>query len=157
MTPEPQTLNKEPCRWVSYQAPARPFTYTSAQKYLIMQNKPNFPRFCAKNSYLQEKQTQSKPIQTHFQPKYAENKPNQTQFKTTPTCPGQVSAKAGPSSSFRLNIIHQRPVTKMRLITNSLLTNQGFVGIITISALSDRPILRMPQTKARINIVYRYV
>jgi len=58
--------------------------YTSAQKESIMQNKPNFPRFCAKNSYLEEKQTQFKPIQTHFQPKYAQNKPNQTQFKTTP-------------------------------------------------------------------------
>jgi len=39
-----------------------------------MQNKPNFPRFYAKNGYLEEKQTQSKPIQTQF-------KANQTQFK----------------------------------------------------------------------------
>ena len=39
-----------------------------------MQNKANFPRFCAKNGYLEEKQSQfkanSKPI-----------KPNQSQFK----------------------------------------------------------------------------
>ena len=33
----------------------------SAQKESIMQNKPNLPRFCAKNSPLQEKQTQFKP------------------------------------------------------------------------------------------------
>jgi len=48
----------------------------------IMQNKPNFPRFCAKNSLLEEKQTQFKPNRTQFQPTCAENKPNQTQFQT---------------------------------------------------------------------------
>jgi len=49
----------------------RRITYTSAQKESIMQNKPNFPQFCAKNSYLEEKQTHSNPIfrvffLTHF-------------------------------------------------------------------------------------------
>ncbi len=31
---------------------------------LFMQNKPNFPRFCVKNAYSEEKQTQFKPNQT---------------------------------------------------------------------------------------------
>ena len=48
------------------QAPAKTFIKKSAQKYSFMQNKPNFPRFCAKNSYLEEKQTQFKPNQTQF-------------------------------------------------------------------------------------------
>jgi len=43
-------------------APTKRFTCTSAQKESIMQNKPNFPRFCTKNGYFQEKQTQSNPI-----------------------------------------------------------------------------------------------
>ena len=51
----------------------RRITYTSAQKESIMQNKPNFCRFWAKNGYLEEKQTQFKPNQTQF-------KPNQAQF-----------------------------------------------------------------------------
>jgi len=62
-----------------------------AQKNLFMQNKPNFPRFCAKNGYLGEKQTQSNPIQSQFKANqtqfytiYAENKPKQTQFQTSP-------------------------------------------------------------------------
>ncbi len=41
-------------------------TYTSAQKYSGLQNKPNYCRFWAKNSYLEEKQTQNKPNQTQF-------------------------------------------------------------------------------------------
>ena len=44
---------------------------TSAQKYSFMQNKPNFPRFCVKNSYLEEKQTQSNPIFHVFYLAYA--------------------------------------------------------------------------------------
>jgi len=62
-----------------------------AQKNLFMQNKPNFCRFWAKNSYLEEKQSQfkpnSNPIQTQFKPNskpikanQSQNKPNQTQF-----------------------------------------------------------------------------
>jgi len=43
------------------------------QKYLFMQNKPNFPRFYAKNNDYDKKQTQfkpnSNPIQTQFKPK----------------------------------------------------------------------------------------
>jgi len=42
----------------------------SAQKESIMQNKPNLPRFCAKNGYLEEKQTQFKPNQTQFFPPF---------------------------------------------------------------------------------------
>jgi len=42
----------------------------------IMQNKPNFPRFCVKNSLLQEKQTHSNPI-----------KPNFSRFFSYPSCP----------------------------------------------------------------------
>ena len=44
----------------------RPTIHERAQKNLFMQNKPNLPRFCAKNGYLEEKQTQSNPIQTQF-------------------------------------------------------------------------------------------
>ena len=44
----------------------RRITYTSAQKKSILQNKPNYCRFWAKNSYLEEKQTQFKPNQTQF-------------------------------------------------------------------------------------------
>jgi len=36
------------------------------QIHSFLQNKPNLPRFCAKNSLLQEKQTQFKPNQTQF-------------------------------------------------------------------------------------------
>jgi len=79
------------------QAPAKTFIKKSAQKYSFMQNKPNFPRFCAKNSYLEEKQTQFKPNQSQFFTSFflpilpvlskAEGpiNPNQTQSKTTPT------------------------------------------------------------------------
>ncbi len=45
----------------SYLPKSKPFTYTSAQKYSFMQNKPNFPRFCAKNADSEEKQSQFKP------------------------------------------------------------------------------------------------
>ncbi len=61
MTTKPQIHQprlSQPSLW------RRRITYTSAQKYSFMQNKPNFPRFCAKNSPLQEKQTQNKPNQT---------------------------------------------------------------------------------------------
>jgi len=37
-----------------------------AQKNLFMQNKPNSPRFCAKNEDFAQKQTQTNPIQTQF-------------------------------------------------------------------------------------------
>jgi len=41
-----------------------------AQKNLFMQNKPNFPRFCAKNEDFAQKQSQfkpnSNPIQSQF-------------------------------------------------------------------------------------------
>jgi len=63
MTTEPQ-IHQPPlsqlCLWRSR------ITYTSAQKESIMQNKPNFCRFWAKNGYLEEKQTQFKPNQTQF-------------------------------------------------------------------------------------------
>jgi len=52
MTTKPQTNLSRPILW------PRRITYTSAQKESIMQNKPNFPRFCAKNSYWEENQTQ---------------------------------------------------------------------------------------------------
>ena len=72
---------------------------TSAQKYLIMQNKPNFPRFCVKNSYLEEKQTQFKPNQTQFFTSFflpmLPINPNQTQSQTTPACPVQSTGEAG--------------------------------------------------------------
>ena len=48
-----------------------------AQKNLFMQNKPNFPQFCAKNGYLGEKQSQTNPIQSQSNP----IKANQSQFK----------------------------------------------------------------------------
>jgi len=43
-----------------------------------MQNKPNFPRFCAKNEDFVQKQTQFKP---NSKPIKANSKPKQTQFK----------------------------------------------------------------------------
>ena len=52
----------------------------SAQKYLIMQNKPNLPRFYAKNEDFAQKQSQTNPIQTQFKANSKPIKPNQTQF-----------------------------------------------------------------------------
>jgi len=52
-----------------------------AQKNLFMQNKPNFPRFCAKNGYLEEKQTQTKPIQSQFKPNTNPIKPKTNPIK----------------------------------------------------------------------------
>jgi len=49
---------------------------TIAQKNLFMQNKPNFPRFCAKNGYLEEKQSQFKANQTQFKANSNPIKPN---------------------------------------------------------------------------------
>ncbi len=69
----------------------------SAQKESIMQNKPNFPRFCVIIKDFAKKQTQNKPNQTQFFASFflpilpvlskAEGpiNPNQTQSKTTPT------------------------------------------------------------------------
>jgi len=79
MTTKPQTLNKEPGRRVSYQTPAKRFTCTSAQKNLFMQNKPNFPRFCAKNEDFAQKQTQFKPNSKPIKANQSQFKPNQTQ------------------------------------------------------------------------------
>jgi len=53
-----------------------------AQKNLFMQNKPNFPRFCAKNGYLGEKQTQSNPIQSQFKPNLKKAEMKLTSLKT---------------------------------------------------------------------------
>jgi len=75
MTTKPQNLNKEPYRCVSNQAPARPFTYTSAQKESIMQNKPNFPNTQMNVRLVLIKDYKNFPFQTRRQ-----NKPNQTQF-----------------------------------------------------------------------------
>jgi len=50
-----------------------------------MQNKPNFPQFCAKNGYLGEKQTQTNPIQSQSNPIQTQFKPNQTQFRPNQT------------------------------------------------------------------------
>ena len=69
-----------------------------AQKNLFMQNKPNFPRFCAKNGYLGEKQTQSNPIQSQSKPIQSQSKPIQTQFK-----PNQTQFKTGIAKRFHPN------------------------------------------------------
>ncbi len=94
---------------------------------LFMQNKPNLPRFCAKNAYSEEKQSQFKPNQAQFQGKYAQNKPNQTQFftsfilpylpihpnqtqsQTTPLCRGVPLNEAKPSTS---SILLRLPVRR---------------------------------------------
>ena len=67
----------------SDQRPATRSAGTIAQKYLIMQNKPNFPRFCAKNTGLEEKQTQfkpnSNPIKANSNPILSQMRRKQTQ------------------------------------------------------------------------------
>ena len=82
-------------------------TYTSAQKESIMQNKPNFPRFCAKNGYLEEKQTQNKANRIQFQTTRTKNKPKQTQFFTSfflpilPIHPNQTQSVVSLSNLFK--------------------------------------------------------
>ena len=65
-----------------------------AQKNLFMQNKPNFPRFCAKNGYLGEKQTQfkanSKPIKPIFTPYAPKINPIKPNFKPVPRCSSAI-------------------------------------------------------------------
>ncbi len=79
------------------QTPAKTFIKKSAQKYSFMQNKPIFPRFCAKNSYLKEKQTQFKPNQTQFFASFIlpilPIHPNQTQSQPTHSSHGQAPPK----------------------------------------------------------------
>jgi len=77
MTLELQTTNHNP------RATSDEPRTTSAQKKSIMQNKPNFPRFCAKNTGLEEKQTQFKPnsntIKANSNPILSQMRRKQTQ------------------------------------------------------------------------------
>jgi len=61
-----------------------------------MQNKPNFPRFCAKNARLEEKQTQFKANSNPIKPKYAENKPNSKPIQTQSNPISNQSREAVP-------------------------------------------------------------
>ncbi len=67
---------------IAYPACPSPAGSPSAQKYLIMQNKPNLCRFWAKNSYLEEKQTQFKPNQTQSQTRIAKRSQQNNQSST---------------------------------------------------------------------------
>ena len=52
-----------------------------AQKNLFMQNKPNFMRFCAKNSYLEKNKPNSNPIKPNFKPNFKADAPKTNPIK----------------------------------------------------------------------------
>ena len=127
-----------------------------AQKNLFMQNKPNFPRFCAKNEDFAQKQTQfkpnsnpiqtqSKPIQTQFKPNFNPNmpktnpiKPNQTQFQTILSRrklypPTQKSGQAPATDNLFAQFKQRRSFWLQSLLSNDILShnfNTGFSELL---------------------------
>ena len=114
---------------------------TRAQKNLFMQNKPNFPRFCAKNGYLEEKQTQFKPNQTQFK---ANSNPIQTQ--SNPTCSELVEPISNhPRNSFPPYLVQRRIEF---LLFYHLTFNQFFIFKFTNQQIPDFDIRRPSHQKA---------
>ena len=118
-----------------------------AQKNLFMQNKPNFPRFCAKNSLLQEKQTQFKPNQSQFKPnsnpistqicrKQTQSNPIKPNFK--PYCPGgnyipqpKKAAKHPPQTTYSHSLNRGGRFgckASYRMTSSLIIQIQGFIS-----------------------------